>query len=725
MVPRRRTGRWLLYALGALLASQAVLGGRAPLRAEPVRGRVLRELEVEELSDLWIIRVGFNVPLRLLRHAPGDRGRHIAIELTPLPLGAGEVPAVRSREALRPPPEAWGGVPLVEVVYEGGRAPAPDALQVDLSRVCDFRVRPGRDSRSLEIQVYKRSAAPVPQAAPPAAPAAPSRAEALLVEARRAITADQLDRATTLLRKAADASGGDDAVARDAVELLGVILERRGQLAHARAEYEEYLARWPDAEGAARVAQRLETLLTARDPVREPRRDAIDYGEDETEIELYGSVSASYSRLEAIGGVTAGEVHDSSIFTDLALITRVRDPRYELRGELIGSRLFDLAGSTTVGDETRVSSLFADVASPDRRLGATLGRQSRGNGGVLGRFDGLRLERAFEPGWLGNRVALSALAGFPVDRASVDSFDTERLLYGAAVDFEDLGERVDAQLFFTGQRNRGMVDRMAVGGELRWIEPGRFFLGFVDYDVHFASLNTALLSGHLQVGDRWTLDLLGETRNTPVLTLDNALIGQVGIDDLGDLTGLDESELADLARDRTSRSWTGSAGLTHRTSRRVQLGGDLVVTSIEGTPASNGVDALPDVGPEYGVVARASLNDLWLDGDYTNLNLGYRLGELANTTSWNASLRLPVTRNLFTTLRFRGDYREGSGSGPALERLTLVPSLRTDWRTRAIVERLDLFFDVELGLTWTDDFAATLPADELGYFGVATVRLDF
>ena len=39
----------------------------------------------------------------------------------------------------------------------------------------------------------------------------------------------------------------------EAQELIGLVRERAGQLAHAKAEYQEYLRRYPDGSAAARV----------------------------------------------------------------------------------------------------------------------------------------------------------------------------------------------------------------------------------------------------------------------------------------------------------------------------------------------------------------------------------------------------------------------------------------------------------------------------------------
>ena len=51
-------------------------------------------------------------------------------------------------------------------------------------------------------------------------------------------------------------------------ELLGLARERSGQLAHAKAEFEEYLRRYPTGEAADRVARRLATLRAASTAAR-------------------------------------------------------------------------------------------------------------------------------------------------------------------------------------------------------------------------------------------------------------------------------------------------------------------------------------------------------------------------------------------------------------------------------------------------------------------------
>ena len=54
----------------------------------------------------------------------------------------------------------------------------------------------------------------------------------------------------------------------EAQELMGLARERNRQLAHAKAEYEEYLRRYPDGPAVKRVKERLRALAWATRPSR-------------------------------------------------------------------------------------------------------------------------------------------------------------------------------------------------------------------------------------------------------------------------------------------------------------------------------------------------------------------------------------------------------------------------------------------------------------------------
>ena len=82
----------------------------------------------------------------------------------------------------------------------------------------------------------------------------------MLADAEMAIKAGENHHAIQLLTKGISFPEND--LTPRMQELLGLTRERKSQQAQARAEYEEYLRRYPTGEGADRVRQRLASLDT-------------------------------------------------------------------------------------------------------------------------------------------------------------------------------------------------------------------------------------------------------------------------------------------------------------------------------------------------------------------------------------------------------------------------------------------------------------------------------
>jgi tetratricopeptide (TPR) repeat protein len=89
----------------------------------------------------------------------------------------------------------------------------------------------------------------------------PETLKSMMAEARAAMSARDYPKAIGLLTKLQRQPEFPDR--SKAQELLGLARERSGQLAHAKAEYEEYLRRYPQGEAAERVAFRLKILRAA------------------------------------------------------------------------------------------------------------------------------------------------------------------------------------------------------------------------------------------------------------------------------------------------------------------------------------------------------------------------------------------------------------------------------------------------------------------------------
>ncbi|MBV8307261.1 MAG: SPOR domain-containing protein, partial [Gammaproteobacteria bacterium] len=352
----------------------------------------------------------------------------------------------------------------------------------------------------------------------------PEQQRQILADARTAMNAHDYPKAIALLTKLQRQPEFPDRAR--AQELLGLARERSGQLAHAKAEYEEYLRRYPNGEAAERVAFRLKTLKAAEAKARTGREVGVEAGGwqitgDFAQMGRYDGQRITTSAPPLPTNVPLAEqtAQDSALFTDLDLVARRRGETFDFIGRLSGGYDKSFASGTTI-DPTRVS--LASVELLDRPLGllARLGRQASNAYGILGTFDGLFLSWQFAPSW-----AVNLAGGYPVNLLNVapqtqQSFETLALVYTPR------NAHWDANLFVAGQQYDGLRDRQAVGAEGRYLASHGSVVAVLDYDTFYHSLNTASLLGTLQLPARWNVSFDTERRNSPVLTTGNALIGQ-------------------------------------------------------------------------------------------------------------------------------------------------------------------------------------------------------
>jgi hypothetical protein len=780
----------------AVAALFALLPGSGA--AQPVRGRVLEGLSVRSRGARWEIEIRFSVPIRVLRHAPRERGDFLQVFVEPLQVGSADVGAFQRGESLLPP--RGSDAPLTEVRYRGDE-PGRPLLELRFAREVRFDVRGGDDFRSVVIAVRRDDVAgyavqlgsppeqgPVPplpdlpalrgrrvyvatiseggrtwqrlrlgffserseaeaaaaqldaafpgalvvevtrreiqrseQSALTPAPAPPPGGEAppagvpdrtaeLMDEARRAMTGGEYSKAILIYTKVL--SLPESPHSAEAQELLGLARERSGQLAHAKAEYEEYLRRYPEGEAAARVRQRLAALITARAPERERLPEE---GEAEPaarpQLDTFGSLFASYRReslfLEEEDDQTEDVLADSSLFTDLFLESRLSGERYSARTQLSGGYFYDFLGSGSNG--VHLASAFLEGNATEIGLSGSLGRRSQSTGGVLGRFDGGRVSKR-----LGTRWETSLYSGFPVDSPTEYEVDTDRYFLGGSLQREHIFEVLDAEVFAIHQMVGDSTDRSAVGAELRYVQGGRSLFAYLDYDVYFTSLNIAQLSGNAQVTQRGFVHLLADYRNAPILTTSNALQGQL-VGSFGDLDELfSSSELQALAEDRTAQSLFLNLGGSYSLRENLQLAADANASHLSGTDESAGVPAFDGTGFEYSYSTQVIANSLLRSGDVGIAGLRYLDGSAYDAAALSLSSRQPLSESLRAEPRFLTEYRfRKSGIG---DELLLRPGLGFEYR------RWKLDLDLEGGAEW---LRREGDSDELGWYGLVGVRLDY
>jgi hypothetical protein len=712
-----------LLALGVLVV---LLGSSysSIANAQTVRTRILRGFELRRRAT-WEIEVQFNVPVRYLRHAPVERGDALRIQLDVLRVGRSDVPAFAGRESLAVPREL--PVPLLEVTYEGNAVDAP-ALAIRFSRRVRFTVRQGRDLRSLVIAVQEdgvRKQTGGPRAPRPPGLSLPelptdqaeeelppepagsdaARARDLVAEGRRAMTLGEHDRAILLFTTAL--SLPESRSSREARELLGLARERNGQLAHAKAEYEEYLRLYPEGEGAARVQQRLDALLTARAEPPEPRRKPPPRDVEPWEIDSFGSLYGAYRRESRFDAVIGEALLDSSLLVDFFGRTRLRRGELTVNGESSGGYRYDFLDDGS-GQETRISSLFVDVAHNRSGLSGSLGRRSSSSGGVLGRYDGARIGYR-----LGERFELGLVAGLPVESPTDHGIDLERYFGGINLGFQGFADGLDGELFYVHQQIGAVVDRSAIGGEARYFNDGRFAAAFVDFDVYFQSLNIAQLLGNWQLTPRTFLNGLVDYRNSPILTTYNALVGQP-VRSFDGLTSLfTSSQLRSLASDRTAHSLTLSLGGSHQLDDHLQVALDWSATDLSGTPASGGVDAIAGTGFEFAYQAQLIANGVVQPGDAIVGGVRFFDGSRADVATLTLDSRHPITPELRLNPSLRFDYRFSEDQADVT---TTRPSLRVEYRF------WKLMLELEGGGEWLKRIGED---NEWGYFFGVGLRHDF
>ena len=478
----------------------------------------------------------------------------------------------------------------------------------------------------------------------------------------------------------------------EALELLGLARERSGQLAHAKAEYEEYLRRYPDGEAAERTRKRLRALAFATSPAAVRAAGAAA---GESPWKAWGGWSQTYRRDDAgfdTGTASGDRTTQNAILTDVAFTARRRGERYDFSSRVSAGYGLDLLQDGP-GDQSRVTTLFAELH--DRELDWTLrgGRQSGGLGGLVGTYDGLLASYQLQP-----RLRLNVLGGYPVESTRTGTA-TDRRFYALSADLGTFGGAWDLSTYAISQQYFGMTDRQAIGSEVRYYRPGRTFVGLVDYDIHYGDLNHLLLLGTVALPARWTASLNLDHRRSPTLASRNAMIGQP-VTRFDQLFGLySEAEIERLALDRSATSDVYTLSLARPVGERWQWTLDLTGMSVGATPESGGVAATEGTGTELIVSTQALGYGLFGGGDISSLGLQFQDGDATSAYSLGLNGQFPVGRAWRIGPRLRIDQREFHLDGSTQR--VYSPGLRTELLGR----RMSLEFEggAEFGSRSLDD----------------------
>lgn len=501
----------------------------------------------------------------------------------------------------------------------------------------------------------------------------------LLADARAAMTRRDFKSATELLSILVRQP--EFPARAQAQELLGLSRERAGQIAHAKAEYEEYLRRYPSGPAADRIRARLKALAVAG---RKPRgtRETNDAGDRNWLVS--GGVSQLYRRDQnsvTSSGQNFSQTTQNGLINYGDILVRRRGERFDFLSRAYAGYTWSLIHNAdgTGNSLAQVNAAFVELTDKSWNLTGRLGRQTRGTSGIFGSFDGAWIAYHMTP-----RFTLNLTYGYPLDTVT-ESPRTQRSFQGMSLDFGTFAQSWDFSVYGVTQKFQGQTDRRAVGLETRYFRPGRSLIALVDYDTFFKTINGYTLIGSASLPDNWLLSLNLDRRNSPLLTLRNALIGQP-VTTLADLSmNFTQDQIDQLARDRTARSDLYAVTLTHPIGERFSISTDFYMTRVGGTPASGNVPGAPASGADRAVQLQIFGNSLWRASDLHVLSLRYEKSDTGTTESVFLNSRLPVFKRWRLGPRLRLDRIHYDFDGTT--QLILSPSVRIELlRTRTLFE---------------------------------------
>lgn len=525
----------------------------------------------------------------------------------------------------------------------------------------------------------------------------------LMAEGRHLMTAGELSRAVQIYTKVLQQP--ENQYQPEAQEFLALARERNGQIAHAKAEYQRYLATYPDNDGAERVKQRLAALLSQpgrRQAAVTSAPGAAPAPRRRPETWSLRSYVSQYYRRDANQLNDNDEViSQSALYTDINMDARRRGERFDFSARVTGGYRKDFLDQPR-GEDVRVSYAFVDLADAKYSLRGRLGRQSRNSGGVLGRFDGFNLSYQAT-----HSLRVDGVVGKPVNSTS-DGIDDDRTFYGISSNFTPGIENLDVGVFFLQQNVKDMTDRQSVGAEVRYFGPNKSIWGLVDFDTSFSEISSLFLQGSWRLGSDLTLTGFLDRRRSPLLSLSNAMIGQpvAGFDEL--LLLYPEDEIRQFALDRAAMTTSVTLGASKPISPRFQLNLNATQSTIDASPESGGVFATPETTYNY-VSTDLVGSSLIKEGDVTLFGLRYSDSESTQVYSTYLDTRFPIGRHFRINPRIRVDHRQIKSDDST--QWIYTPGLRLQYRK-------DRRFRVEFeaGMQFSSREMETLSEDRESYF---------
>ena len=539
-----------------------------------------------------------------------------------------------------------------------------------------------------------------------------AKANALMGQARNALTRGDNKAALPLLNQLLQLPPNSQT--QEAQELVGLAYERIGDVAGAQREYSLYMQLYPTGTGADRVRQRLANLEVIQ------KMPALKAAETKSPsvFTTYGGLSQYYYRgdthtdTSTLVGPTLNQstltaTDQSALITDLNLNARYRSGDYDNRLVIRENYLLNFLPGED--NRSRLYAAYYELRNKLYDYSGRIGRQPGNSGGVLGHFDGIAAGYSVLPKWRVNLVA-----GVPVEYYPINS---DKQFWGASLDAGTFAEHWNGSAYYISQTVDGILDRQAVGAELRYFDQRGSMIVLTDYDIAYSELNIFMLQGTWQTGTSTTWNVLADHRKAPVLTTSNAVIGEPDTSIQSQLTAQTEDQLRAEALAKTPTADLLMLGVAHNFTPKWQLGGDVKLYKISGTDASGSLPATPGTGNVLVYTLQGIATGLLSQRGITVLSPSY----LDNRNYTGDSVAL-TNRTIYHD-KWTGDvgvryYTQQDTAGTDTTRWN--PSIRIGYAWRQ-----QLTFEGEIGVEKTRTSSATDTQTATRYYYTLGYRWDF
>jgi hypothetical protein len=659
-----------------------------------------------------------------------------------------------------------------------------ETAKTDLPAASPLKLEAAKGDLPTAVEVNKTEATAIPDptlpeaptadqgsktdvSAKPDAPAPIEDGASALREGKKALLAGDFARATAYFTKGVTIGNG--AEKQETQELLGLSRERAGQLAFARAEYETYLKLYPNGAGAKRVKDRLNSVTASMEdkanqefalrqekrlaempktlPVAKGNtavlsspgiagnsaglvvtRQGVKMNVQETPVDpqawtwdKHGSFAQYYYRDDSLTQSTPGagplDAHttpNNMFLSNAFYYIRGENQDYAIEANIAGDNQKGIGDQSDLAT-TSLGTVYLEGVLKGPKIGARVGRQSRSTGGVFGRFDGGNF--SWEPM---QGLKTQTVVGSPVYGSKSQPFADGRYFYGASIDYTLPSKEWAGGIYAVEQDINGVVDRRAIGAELRYQGKNLYAYSAADYDVFYGELNNAYVSGTWNPREGTSIYATADYRKSPFLLTSNALSGE----NFGQLSTLIDAVGQDTAYQwaslRTASSETFSIGASQEILKDWQLTLDATIANYSGTPPSGSQTGFAAPGIEYYLSSQITGMSVFRENDSLSAGLRFSTSDTNNLYMFDTAYRFAVNDKWRLSPRIRLSLGKSHASKSETTTYTVIPSLKSTYR---IDKKWS--FEAEVSANWKEMVTATMTSQSVDILASAGYRFEF